>query len=242
MQCLFYLIPRFAHCRIPEGSRLGGILPLGGRYFSVLVLAIIGFHIHAAAQQMVDSGIDFPKNPVDRQWFLNNETHDLHQFHAGQWQVKKHEVRAVAQCHGFVIVKYLSNQTAGLNIIGGEEFALKQHFCGDSIVVLWSNGWSNIYSADRHLLAINQGADCQISRNIQQVQGMRAFCIAPLYERIPGVQINCKEVAAWGILGENGKWLVPAEFDTPFEFHEGVAEVLHYGKKRKINEKGEFLE
>lgn len=46
----------------------------------------------------------------------------------------------------------------------------------------------------------------------------------------------------WGMLGADGTWVIEPKFDAPFYFENGIAEVLYYGQKRKINEKGEFVE
>ena len=51
-----------------------------------------------------------------------------------------------------------------------------------------------------------------------------------------------EDTHGWGILGTNGRWLIEPIFDAPFHFQNGIAEILYYGQKRKINEKGEFVE
>jgi hypothetical protein len=43
------------------------------------------------------------------------------------------------------------------------------------------------------------------------------------------------------IIDNHGQWLIEPKFDSPFHFQSGLAEVIHYGQKRKINEKGEFI-
>ncbi len=51
--------------------------------------------------------------------------------------------------------------------------------------------------------------------------------------------------AALLIIDNHGQWLIPPKFDQPLHLQNGVAERLHrfyYGQKRKINEKGEFVE
>ncbi len=54
--------------------------------------------------------------------------------------------------------------------------------------------------------------------------------------------VNQEEVHSWGMLGINGAWTVEPIYDAPFHFENGVADVLYYSQKRKINEKGEFVE
>jgi hypothetical protein len=53
---------------------------------------------------------------------------------------------------------------------------------------------------------------------------------------------DCRQLVNWGILGGNGQWLIEPKYDARFHFQNGIAEVLYYGQKRKINEKGEFVE
>jgi hypothetical protein len=51
-----------------------------------------------------------------------------------------------------------------------------------------------------------------------------------------------KRLRNWGMLAADGKWVIEPRFDGPFRFQNGFAAVLYYGQKRKINEKGEFVE
>jgi hypothetical protein len=74
----------------------------------------------------------------------------------------------------------------------------------------------------------------------QTVNGLSAICV-PRTPRESGY-LNVSELRAWGMLGENGKWLIEPTFDQPFRFQDGMAEVTYYGQRRKINESGEFVD
>jgi hypothetical protein len=79
--------------------------------------------------------------------------------------------------------------------------------------------------------------------NRLQVQGS-----TPLGSRQCGRWFSIKVRPLWGPgRGEynpnsNGQWLIEPKFDQPFRFQNGFAEVIYYGQRRKINEKGEFVE
>jgi hypothetical protein len=51
-----------------------------------------------------------------------------------------------------------------------------------------------------------------------------------------------KQLRNWGMLAADGKWVIEPIYDAPFHFENGVADVLYYSQKRKINDKGEFVE
>jgi hypothetical protein len=73
------------------------------------------------------------------------------------------------------------------------------------------------------------------------IQGIQSYCLpryAPRFE----VYSDKVQFRDWGILSIDGDWLVEPKFDAPFRFQNGFAEVIYYGQKRKINEKGEFVE
>ena len=119
--------------------------------------------------------------------------------------------------------------------------------CHDSIIaMIWDNGYvqfsatrSGIKDEDRFLTSpYRYGAKGVTS---QIVQSRESYC-APEY--IPKFQHPGKDdpYRNWGMLSVDAQWIVAPIFDGPFHFKNGIAEVLYYGQKRKINEKGEFVE
>ncbi len=44
------------------------------------------------------------------------------------------------------------------------------------------------------------------------------------------------------IIDNHDHWLIPPNYDASFKFKDGTADVIYYGQKRRINEKGEFAE
>ena len=74
------------------------------------------------------------------------------------------------------------------------------------------------------------------------VNDMEAFCLpqlAPNFYQCTGLKPDYQN---WGMLGTNGQWIIAPQYDDPFTFENGIANVRYYGQKRKINEKGEFVE
>lgn len=76
---------------------------------------------------------------------------------------------------------------------------------------------------------------------VLKIQGNDAY-ILPKYIRHNRPYFEGNELHTWGVLGTNGKWLIEPKFDAPFRFQNGIADVIYYGQRRKINEKGEFVE
>jgi hypothetical protein len=71
------------------------------------------------------------------------------------------------------------------------------------------------------------------------VLGIKAYSLPP---NISIMNYQENQLRNWGMLGVNGHWLIEPKFDQPFRFQNGFAEVIYYGQRRKINEKGEFVE
>jgi hypothetical protein len=118
-------------------------------------------------------------------------------------------------------------------------------YCGDSIWIQWESDDILAYDFQNNTLGLVfevddcAGGDAMFEPQV--IQGMEAFCLADLGDR-PIDRIYCDDLHSWGMLGTNGKWLIPPKFDAPFRFQDGFAEVLYYGKRRKINVLGEFVE
>ncbi len=70
----------------------------------------------------------------------------------------------------------------------------------------------------------------------------------PLESRYDACWFSIKVRPLWGpvsgqcMLNTNWKRLKEPIYDAPFLFQNGIAEVIYYGQKRKINEKGEVVE
>lgn len=79
---------------------------------------------------------------------------------------------------------------------------------------------------------------------LDSIQGMRAVCLPEPIDKKGQHHsfFSWQDCRNWGMIGLNGKWLIEPKFDEPFHFENGIADVRYYGQKRKINEKGEFVE
>ncbi len=113
----------------------------------------------------------------------------------------------------------------------------------DSLVMAWDSVATMIFLLNGRQLHPENGFDARcwnVDGPPATVQGMPAHCLPDFQAAHDSV--SCDSVRAWGMFGHNGHWLVPPQYDAPFQFENGVAEVVYDGQKRKINERGEFVD
>lgn len=46
----------------------------------------------------------------------------------------------------------------------------------------------------------------------------------------------------WGLMDGKGRWIIDPIYDKPFKFQDGIAKVEKYGRKMRIDAKGQVVE
>lgn len=106
-------------------------------------------------------------------------------------------------------------------------------FIGDSMMVYWNEGkYLGIFVGDDYL-------GChKMPMVIDTVECMPTVCVPEYSHKLSGY---CLDLHTWGQLDYNGHWRIAPKYDKPFHFQNGIAEVVYYGKKLKIDENGEVV-
>lgn len=72
------------------------------------------------------------------------------------------------------------------------------------------------------------------------IDGVMVWCVPAFLGNMS--QFSANEFRNWGAINARGQWVIEPRYDKPFRFIDGVARVIHYGQKRKINLRGEFVD
>jgi hypothetical protein len=113
----------------------------------------------------------------------------------------------------------------------------------DSTIMAWDSLYSHIYLFTGRQLHPEHGFNAQcwpIAGTPQTVQGIQAFCLPDF--QAANDTVDCDSLHAYGMFGYNGHWLIAPTYDRAFHFDACIAEVIYDGQKRKINERGEFVD
>jgi hypothetical protein len=189
-------------------------------------------------------GVGFPKTTANGTWYLDTLNHTVWNKPNTKWmELRIGEVRDVIECQDNVAFLgsngYWVYTNAGrlVDSITGCE-------CLGQIMRVGYEG-QHRYIQGSTTLAWEQQyrpmSDSPLPPYSTSIQGISAYCLTSTSPS-PNIFIYDWRVHYWGMLGTNGKWLIEPLFDDPFVFQNGIADVLYYGQKRKINEKGEFVE
>ena len=227
---------------------LSGKLGLCILFFVFVVLAPIQAQIHLHTSK-------FPSNPAPDDWYSDPKRHDLWRWD-GKWILVKEYAYQVHACHGFITC-VLQGKLTVLNRQGKETMYPERFFCGDSVFLAYTVLSVEAYkpvvghrlmSDIPGLVFYDQQGDSilgyfNVSADIQQyeIQKMTAWCLPDPQYDAGYARLPYPEIHFWGVFGENGKWLIQPIYDAPFHFKNGIAEVIYYGQKRKINENGEAI-
>jgi hypothetical protein len=195
------------------------------------------------AQVVIQTGIGKPDDALRGKWYLDTRDSILYSRPTKYWHEKdRDKVLNYIVCRGIVAVQFADEWNVyadnGKYVSFAEEFE-----CLEGIArVQWTV--TNNFYIDTFYVGWSKIPDYRFSparpRVPDTLGGIPAYCASAYTKSSP--QSYGPEVHGWGMLGYNGLWLVEPQFDAPFFFYKGFAEVLYYGKKRKINEKGEFVE
>lgn len=208
-------------------------------------IAILFSAVAAVAQPPpLRRGTELPVLTDKSEWYYQEEYHSLVWWTGKRWNL-------VASCD-FVDFKMCNYFLFGYRRNGTDVFYAKFGrwvqsnvlcaVCEDSLEGFWVPNFvwmKSINGTDlvRQDMRFGGWSD---QLHWQNVQGIRAICLPESFSGNEAVRMD--ELRNWGILGINGKWIIPPIYDGPFDFINGFADVTRYGRRIRINEKGETVE
>lgn len=190
-------------------------------------------------------------NPQENEWFYDTLRHRLDRWSENGWTPMDKRVDSAGACHVWV----WSVSDGNLRIWDRHGVMVNdfpQHLeCLDSMIVLEIQDYSHaipqssnlklydMSGKERQAIALEVGR--QEWRSIP-LDGRKGLLLAEI-DFLPkrGI-LPFLEYRNWGVYGGNFRWLIPPIYDEPIRFVNGVAEVTTYGKRQRINEKGQVLE
>jgi hypothetical protein len=113
----------------------------------------------------------------------------------------------------------------------------------DSLVLAWDSITTHIYTLAGGQYHPEHGfkAACwPIDGEPETVQSMPAYCLPDFLAANDSVE--CDSLHAYGMFGLHGHWLIAPQYERPFHFENGIAEVLLQGQRRKINDHGDLID
>ncbi len=210
----------------------------------LLLSLFVGSQLELPAQIRFETGTDgTPNGARVGTWYYNTKSailsrlgdHGLQRI-SGLWGFD----RAVF-CDQLVLVEEMyftrifNAQGQLLSALSAKDLLPDSLLKGNKHITQYSNGLSRPVTI----------AQCNSSAvyRLAKLKGKDVMCLPQYADGIlkGGVHQN-DALKNWGMLSTDGEWLVEPKFDAPFRFQNGFADVLYYGEKRRINEKGEFVE
>jgi hypothetical protein len=210
----------------------------------ILTLALaLTLSLTVRAQPLIAKGQGAPKKIKNAHWYFDTAGHTAWTDLDLEWTELGIQNVSEMYAAGTMIIVH---STLGYSILGpyGEYIWASTHLrVTDSLVMAWDSSATQIFLLTGRQLHPENGFNAQCWRvdgTPETVQGISAYCL-PDFQNASST-ISCDSLHAYGMFGFNGHWLIPPQYDTPFTFVNGVAEVSQNGNRRKINEKGEFVD
>lgn len=211
--------------------------------------------LHAAscmAQPTVLRGDTFPQDPAEMTWFFDTGERVASRFEGGKWQtVRALLLDSIYPCGGGVVMASRNfyeirfRQLFLSSTPPREYYSFRRPTCGDSIAILYP---CDDMHPDNTCVAVLDPRGSALAKlhartvlRPHKLDGVDAYCV-PQYVRDVFEASGKVTTYTWGMLGVDGRWLIAPVFDEAFTFRGGVAEVVYRGFRRKINERGEFVQ
>ncbi len=212
-----------------------------------LHLLLIFFMLHGwiFAQITVFEGAEFPDHPQENDWFRSQVSQIMWHHTGGEWnQYWRKPCLRYETWHSVLFMEFPLRMHHGVFADGTPlpmNIPLDSKQYVDSLMIIKSDGNEFYLNTRGRVVAYFDPSQCN-GGAIDTVAGIQSFCVPQAIANSSFQGYDCEYFRTWGMLGVNGQWLIPPKFDVPFGFQYGFAEVYFYGQKRKINEKGEFVE
>lgn len=192
----------------------------------------------AAGRSQVLQGSGEPSISLRGNWYLDTLNHQAYNLKSRGWSHSyDKQVFKMTDCSGMVTLE-TDHQIRSVSYSGRSIGVWTGYDCGDGLNRMVYNSL-NFFYRDTTFLGRNWNFTGTEATRTQYLRGDTVYC-ATAFPSIIGWAIN-QNIRAWGLLDRHGNWIVEPKFDEPFFFKGGIADVVYYGEKRKINEKGEFV-
>lgn len=220
----------------------------------VLLMLVLAMCSSLSAQALIAKGPVRPYRPAENTWFLNTASSAVERYNNQKWVLQGSGYSDISVCNELIILRYLSENERLSGMLyevmdpwtGAIAFDATWCYCGDKILGVEEDSvitfFSNIHIPNKLPEKLTQEF-LPATHPLQPMifKGLASFSV-PATMAIY-IQARQSDLAKnWGLLGTNGQWLIEPKFDAPFHFQNGIADVIYYGEKRKINEKGEFVD
>ena len=202
------------------------------------LLLLLLTHAAARAQAPVYRGDTLPVSSGMPAWFLDTIHHQAYMDGTDYWKLLPIQpVKDIVVCGGRTLVvtkrgyELWSNPQQADAIYDRVLCADESYFCVSEAEgrLHWLNTRSTYNFTIFSWLVSTKSVEPQV------VAGQAGYCV-PLLGYCSGCL--APELKAWGIMSATGDWLIQPEYDQPFRFKRGYADVVYYGQRRRINEKG----
>ncbi len=210
----------------------------------ICLMLTFAFAFTSQAQVPIARGPGAPKKlPLGMHWYLNTAHHTVWHDLDLEWLDVGIEGVTELYSAGQIVIARSQLGYSLLSPFAEYIWAAPHLRVTDSTIMAWDSLYSHIYLLTGRQLHPEHGFNVQcwpIDGAPETVQGIPAFCLPDFQAAHDSV--DCDSLHAYGMFGYNGHWLIVPQYDGAFHFDNGIAEVNHLGQRRKINERGEFVD
>lgn len=210
---------------------------------AVLATLLIGCCLASWGQIPIVRGTTPPKNVKGAHWYHDTAHKKVWSDLSLEWtELGIENVQEMFSVGNFVIVR----SDLGYSILSqfAEYVWAATHLrVTDSLVMAWDTFATHIYLHNGSQFHPEHGfkrACWPIDGKAETVQGQPAYCLPDF--SLANDTVVCDSLDRYGMFGLTGRWLIAPQFERPFHFVDGVAEVWVGGQRRRINERGEWVE
>ncbi|MFN8397215.1 MAG: WG repeat-containing protein [Bacteroidia bacterium] len=216
-----------------------------------ILLTCLLVEVVAAQEKTITSGTGEPQSHSPwYDFYLDTQHHRAYSHQPGMhgdpyWSlITDDDVLTLDVCNEMVICFDGDGYHAFGNSYALGFMSYKGYRCADSLVWLWNREIVRVLDSggnelnemfgEKSLGCISKGSVADT------VGGKLVFCV--LSNKLSRYAGPCEDLRAWGMMGLDLQWVIEPKYDEPFNFYNGVAEVVLYGKRLRIDEKGERVE
>ncbi len=188
---------------------------------------------------------DLPEPTQNAGWFLDTLKQKVWFFPLGadKWQsLDLKDYQPFETCGNILILsKFDGGQVYLCKDFYGQISSGDSIYCGKSVMTFFSKRDVQISGIPPQGTIAKRMLLPNAPIPLETVNGRQGYCLYSAYSYFSILEEV--QIRTWGFIDrENGEWVIEPKFDAPFSFQNGVAEVVYYGQKFKINEKGERLD
>ena len=205
----------------------------------LLCLALVQVPVHS--QLVIRGGDKLKGSPPVCDYYLDHFGRQAYFVEEGKARLIQGDCRAIRNWYDLAVLEIGDHYALG-DHHGIRYKAIRELQMEDSILVVIKDSITLVLNAHGRVVSAMLMDNTAVRNRLRPdlLNGQRVYCLPQVVDSRKIYQRE--DYRNWGLMDGKGRWIIDPIYDKPFKFQDGIAKVEKYGRKMRIDAKGQVVE